>query len=155
MRHWLRRLLALVMVITVFRLARKPYLLPKPPPPDAATLAQAERVRIVRDTWGVPHVFGKSDADAAFGLAYAHAEDDFPMIQGVLAAATGRLSLLVLSKEALANDYYVSLVRVREQVAEQYDTLGADYRALLEGYARGINLYAPATRRRPTDASTR
>ncbi|CAN5778016.1 acylase [soil metagenome] len=142
MRRWLRGLLVFVLVVTVFRLVRKPYLLPKPPPPDAATLEQAQRVRIVRDTWGVPHVFGKSDADAAFGLAYAHAEDDFPMIQAVLAAATGRLSLVVLSKEALANDYYVSLVRVREQVAEQYDALGADYRALLEGYARGINLYA-------------
>lgn len=142
MKRWLRWLLALALVVTVFRFVRKPYLLPKPPPPDAETLAQAQRVRIVRDTWGVPHVFGKSDADAAFGLAYAHAEDDFPLIQAVLAAATGRLSLLVLSKEALANDYYVSLVRVREQVAEQYETLGADYRAILEGYARGINLYA-------------
>ena len=34
-------------------------------------------VHILRDTWGVPHIFGKSDADAAFGLAYAHTEDDF------------------------------------------------------------------------------
>lgn len=152
MKRWFRRLFVFALVVTVFRFVRKPYLLPKPPPPDAATLAQAQRVRIVRDTWGVPHVFGKSDADAAFGLAYAHAEDDFPLIQGVLAAATGRLSLLVLSKEALANDYYVSLVRVREQVAEQYDTLGADYRAVLEGYARGINLYAS---RHPEEADGR
>ena len=131
------------MVLTaIFRIARKPLLLPKPPRPDESTFAQAKRVRIVRDTYGVPHVSGPTDADAAFGLAYAHAEDDFPLIQGVLAAATGRLSMLVLSKEALANDYYVGLVRVREQVAEQYDALSADYRAVLEGYARGLSLYA-------------
>jgi acyl-homoserine-lactone acylase len=141
-RRWVRGVLAFVVIVGVFRLVRKPYLLPRPPRPDQETFAQAERVRIVRDTWGVPHVFGKSDADAAFGLAYAHAEDDFPMLQGVLAAANGHLSLLLLSKEALANDYYVGLVRVREQIAEQYDTLSADYRAVLEGYARGINLYA-------------
>lgn len=84
----------------LYRLARKPLLLPSPPKPDAETFAQAQRVRIVRDTWGVPHVFGTSDADAAFGLAYANAEDDFPMIQGVLAASYGRLALLSLSKDA-------------------------------------------------------
>jgi acyl-homoserine-lactone acylase len=141
-RRWVRVLCAVVAVVGIWRIARKPLFLPRPPRPDDATFAQAQRVRIVRDTWGVPHVFGKSDADAAFGLAYAHAEDDFPLVQGVLAAATGRLSLLVLSKEALGNDYYVGLVRIREQLAEQYDSLGADYRAVLEGYARGINLYA-------------
>ena len=135
-------LLVVVLVVGLWRVVRKPLFLPRPPRPDDATFAQAQRVRIVRDTFGVPHVFGKSDADAAFGLAYAHAEDDFPLVQGVLAAATGRLSMLTLSKEALANDYYVGLVRVREQLAEQYDTLGADYRAVLEGYARGLNLYA-------------
>jgi acyl-homoserine-lactone acylase len=141
-RRWVRVLFGVVVVVAAWRVARKPLFLPKPPRPDDATFAQAQRVRIVRDTWGVPHVFGKSDADAAFGLAYAHAEDDFPLVQGVLAAATGRLSLIALSKAALANDYYVGLVRVREQLAEQYDTLGADYRAVLEGYARGLNLYA-------------
>ena len=141
-RRWVRVLLTLVALTAAWRAVRKPLFLPKPPLPDAATFEQAQRVRVVRDTWGVPHVFGKSDGDAAFGLAYAHAEDDFPLLQGVLAAATGRLSLLVLSKDALANDYYVGLVRVREQVEEQYETLSADYRAVLEGYARGMNLYA-------------
>ncbi len=63
-------------------------------------------------------------------------------MQGVLAAANGHLSLLLLTKEALANDYYVGLVRVREQIEAQYDTLAPDYRAVLEGYARGLNLYA-------------
>ncbi len=120
----------------------RPYTLPAPPRPDQATFEQAERVRIVRDSYGVPHVFGKSDADAAFGLAYAHAEDDFATLQGVLAAGTGRLSLLKLSKVALGNDFYVGFVRVREQVEAHYLELSAEYRELLESYARGLNLYA-------------
>lgn len=115
---------------------------PKPAPPDAETLAHVERVRILRDTWGVPHVFGKSDADAAFGLAYADAEDDWPTIQAVLAAARGQLSLLVLSEQAIANDYYVSLIRVADQVDAEYDALAPDTRALLDGYARGLDYYA-------------
>lgn len=115
---------------------------PAPPRPDAEAFAHVERVRIVRDVYGVPHVFGKTDADTAFGLAYAHSEDDWPTLQAVMAASTGRLSLLYTSKLAAGNDWYVGLMRVKEQVAEQYDSLGSDYRAVLEAYARGLNFYA-------------
>ena len=97
------RALSALLVATFAWWLVRPYTLPSPPRPDQATFDQAERVRIVRDTFGVPHVFGKTDADAAFGLAYAHAEDDFATLQGVLAAGTGRLSLLKLSKVALGN----------------------------------------------------
>ena len=49
---------------------------------------------INRDNWGVPHVHGRSDGDAAFGLAYAHAQDDFRTIQDALVASRGILSQL-------------------------------------------------------------
>lgn len=82
---------AAVAVLVVAILALGPPLRRKwrapPPRPGAATFAQAERVEIVRDTFGVPHVLGKSDGDAAFGLAYANAEDDWPTVQGVMAAS--------------------------------------------------------------------
>src|SRR5262249_32326053 len=118
------------------------FLRPHPPRPDAATFEQAKRVRILRDVWGVPHVFGKSDSDAAFGLAYAHAEDDWPTIQAVLGAARGQLSLLFLSKTALSNDYFASLVGVQAEVDEAYPKLSPEVRAVLEGYARGLSFYA-------------
>src|SRR5450830_118604 len=54
--------------------------------------AQAANVSIARDTWGVPHVTGKSDADAVFGLMYAQAEDDFPRIERNYINAMGRLA---------------------------------------------------------------
>ncbi len=47
-------------------------------------------VRIVRDGWGVPHIFGKTDADVAYGLALAHAQDDFRNLEEVVAAVRGR-----------------------------------------------------------------
>ena len=50
-------------------------------------------VRILRDTFGVPHVYGKRDADVAFGLAYAHAEDDFQTISQSVMTRRGRLVL--------------------------------------------------------------
>jgi penicillin amidase/acyl-homoserine-lactone acylase len=138
----LRIAAAVAVALVVWPLARTRLFRPKPPRPDDATFEQARHVRILRDTFGVAHVFGESDADAAFGAAYAHAEDDFGTIQDVLAAARGRLSLLHLSKLALFNDYYAQLVGVREQLDAQYATLAPDVRAVLEGYARGLNLYA-------------
>lgn len=98
-------------------------------------------VRILRDTWGVPHVFGKRDADVAYGLAWAHAEDDFATMQGALLAARGELATL-LGKDGAPNDYMVALLRVEEQVAAGYPKLSADVRALCEGYAAGLNHYA-------------
>lgn len=98
-------------------------------------------VRIVRDTWGVPHIFGTTDADVAYGLAFAHAEDDFATIQGALLAARGRLAS-ELGSEMAANDYMVALLRIDEIVAQGYPKLGAEVRAVCEAYADGLNHYA-------------
>ena len=50
---------------------------------QSTSLSKKYDVTIYRDTWGVPHIFGKTDADAAYGLAYANAEDDLQNIQAV------------------------------------------------------------------------
>ncbi len=47
---------------------------------------------ILRDDWGIPHVFGKTDADAVFGLMYAQAEDDFNRVELNYINAMGRLA---------------------------------------------------------------
>ena len=51
------------------------------PPELARWKAEASRVTITRDDWGIAHVHGQSDADAVFGMIYAQAEDDFPRIE--------------------------------------------------------------------------
>jgi len=96
---------------------------------------------ILRDTWGVPHIFGATDADAAYGLAYAHAEDDFETIQLSLAAARGEIGPIA-GAELAPNDYLVQLLRLPEVVADGYPTLAPETRAMLEGYADGLNHYA-------------
>ena len=58
---------------------------PGPPPP-----ARDYRAEVIRDEWGVPHILGKTDADVAFGTAWAHAEDDFKTLQEVVAMTRGR-----------------------------------------------------------------
>jgi penicillin amidase/acyl-homoserine-lactone acylase len=112
---------------------------------DPAALLATVRphdVRILRDHWGVPHVFGRTDADVAYGLAWAHAEDDFPTIQAALLAARGRLAS-VLGEPGAANDYLVHLLRVWDVVDARYETdLDPRTRAVCEAYAEGINHYA-------------
>jgi penicillin amidase/acyl-homoserine-lactone acylase len=101
-------------------------------------------VRILRDSWGVPHIFGKTDADVAFGLAYAHCEDDFETIQDAVLASRGRLAS-VHGKEAAPNDYMVHLMRVWDVVNAKYETdLSPDTRAICEAAAVGVNHYALA-----------
>src|SRR4051812_14415404 len=76
-------------------------------------------VRILRDRWGVPHVFGRTDPDVAYGLAWAHAEDDFRTIQDSLLATRGKLAA-VYGLRFAPSDYLVHLLRVWEVVDARY-----------------------------------
>ena len=90
----------------------------------------------------MPHIYGKRDADVAFGLAYAHAEDDFATIQETLLLSRGELASLK-GRQAAASDYFVGLLGARELVAARYTVdLSAAVRAVLEAYADGLNYYA-------------
>jgi acyl-homoserine-lactone acylase len=117
----------------------------QPPEPSRASLiAQAAHyhARIQRDHFGVPHVSGPTDPDVAFGLGFAHSEDDFPTIQQAAFIARGQLASVEGAKGAVT-DYLVRLLKVRETVAAQYDTaLPPDLRAVLAAYADGVNYYA-------------
>lgn len=99
------------------------------------------KIQIARDKWGVPHIFAKTDAEVAYGLAYAHAEDDFKTMQITLLAGKGMLGRH-LGKDGAAADYVLGLIRARELVEEQYHTLSPAYIKHIEGYCAGINAFA-------------
>ena len=108
---------------------------------SAAPPARAYEARIVRDEFGVPHIFGKTDADVAYGVAYAHSEDDFSTLQEVTAMTRGRMATLN-GADSAPIDYVAALLDVRGTVNRKYDGLPADVRAVLDGYASGLNAYA-------------
>lgn len=111
-------------------------------PAPFVEIAQHYDAQIRRDEWGVPHIYGARDADAAFGLGYAHAEDDYATIEEVAIAARGKLAA-IKGADAAVTDYLVHLFRVWETVEEKYEThLSPEVRAVMEAYADGINLYA-------------
>ncbi|RYE04193.1 MAG: acylase [Sphingomonadales bacterium] len=106
------------------------------PPP-----AHKYDVTITRDKFGVPHIFGKTDADVSYGIAYAHAEDDFSTLQEVIAMTRGRLGA-INGQDGAKTDFVVHLLGARATVDRDYMKQPADIRALLDAYATGLNLYA-------------
>lgn len=118
---------------------------PLPANPDSASLRHgAERysAEIIRDEWGVPHIFGATDADTAFGVGYAHAEDDFETIQEVVAATRGVLARY-RGMEGVATDYVVNLLGIWDTVDAHYASqVAPETKAIAEAYAIGLNLYA-------------
>lgn len=99
-------------------------------------------VTIIRDSLGVPHIHGKTDADAAYGLAYAHSEDNFKDMQHAVLAGQGRLGE-VTGKDGVLFDYGLRLLNIDSIVDADYDTqLSEEFRAVLAGYAQGMNDYA-------------
>lgn len=127
---------------------------PGPAVPEPTALAEdyTRQVVIQRDRWGIAHIKGRTDNAAAFGLAYAHAEDDFPLILTTLVAARGELARLRLAKISLANDYLVQLLGTREQAERQHREMPEDFKAFLAAYAEGLNYYA---HRHPDEADPR
>lgn len=113
-------------------------------PPAASTLARwqatAARVTILRDTWGIPHVFGKSDADAVFGLLYAQAEDDFNRVELNYINALGRAAE-VEGEQALWRDLRMKLYIQPADLQARYAAAPAWLQQLMVGFADGLNYY--------------
>ncbi len=97
-------------------------------------------VEIARDDYGVPHINGKTDADTAYGLAYAHAEDDFSTIEDVVAMTRGRYGAIA-GAEGAKIDYVLHLLGARETAEKHYMELSPEVRAVCEAYAAGLNHY--------------
>jgi acyl-homoserine-lactone acylase len=102
--------------------------------------ATAQRVTIMRDKWGIPHVFGKTDADAVFGMIYAQAEDDFNRVEVNYINAMGRLAEVEGEKEIwrdLRMKMYIRPADMKAKFAASPDWL----KKLMVSWADGLNFY--------------
>lgn len=103
-----------------------------------------EHVTIVRDEWGVPHIYGEKDCDVAYGLAWANSEDDFKTIQENMLPAKGMLAMWK-GKEGAVMDFVVQFLGSAEQAKMQYEkAISPEFKVYLEGYCKGLNDYAAA-----------
>ena len=110
------------------------------PPELARWQTQAENITIFRDDFGVPHIYGKTDADAVFGLLYAQCEDDFPRVEQNYIWATGRLAE-VEGESALYSDLRAKLFMTQDEAIAHYENSPAWLKALCDAWADGINYY--------------
>ncbi len=95
---------------------------------------------IIRDDFGVPHIYGKSDADAVFGLLYAQCEDDFNRVERNYIWAIGRLAE-VEGEKALYSDLRARLFMTGEEAKEHYENSPQWLKKLCDAFADGINYY--------------
>lgn len=100
----------------------------------------AQEVTIIRDNWGIPHIYGKTDADAVFGLLYAQCEDDFKRVELNYIEKLGRLAE-IKGESVLYNDLEIRLLIDENEAKADYKKAAPWLKKLLQSYADGINFY--------------
>jgi len=98
-------------------------------------------IDIVRDNYGVPHIFAKTDAELAYGLAWANAEDDFKTIQEAYLAGNAMLSKYI-GLEGAPADFITQFIGSKEIIDDKIGEISKDYFDVISGYAQGLNSYA-------------
>lgn len=101
---------------------------------------EAQRVTIIRDNWGVPHIYGKTDADAVFGLLYAQCEENFQRVEENNLEMLGRLSE-VYGEEKLCDDLEMRLIYDSSAAIQDYNMSPAWFKKLLNAAADGVNFF--------------
>ncbi len=110
-------------------------------PQDVARWEQrAQNVTIIRDDWGIPHVYGKTDADVVFGVLFAQAEDDFNRVETNYINALGRLAEAE-GESAIFQDLRMKLFVHPDSLREKYETSPEWLKQLMDGFADGLNFF--------------
>ena len=102
-----------------------------------------DKITIARDSYGVPHIFAATDPEVAFGLAWAHSEDDFKTIQTLILTGKGRLSTY-LGKKGAPVDFVFGLLNTRTVVDAQIKAMDPKFIQLVQGYLMGLEAYGKA-----------
>ena len=102
-----------------------------------------DKITIARDSYGVPHIFAPTDPEVAYGLAWAHSEDDFKTIQTLILTGKGKLSTY-MGKEGAPVDFVFGLLNTRATVDQQIKSMDPKFIQLLQGYLMGLQAYGKA-----------
>src|SRR5665213_686128 len=101
---------------------------------------EARAVTIIRDNWGIPHIYGKTDADAVFGLMYAECEDNFKGIEQNYLYQLGKQAE-VDGEKSLFTDVTLQLVADTADAIKDYKASAPWFKKLMDAFADGINYY--------------
>lgn len=104
---------------------------------------RSEQINIARDSFGVPHIFAPTDPEVAYGLAWAHAEDDFATIQTLILTGKGKVATH-LGKKGAPIDFVFGLLNTKATVLAQMNQFDPKFIQLIKGYLLGLEAYAKA-----------
>lgn len=109
--------------------------------PDLSFIRK-DKIQIARDQWGVPHIYAPTDAEMAYGLAWAQCEDDFATMQEFLLITKG-FSGLYSGVDGAKLDYAVAMLKAEELAASEYEKqISPEFRKYLRAFAAGVNRWA-------------
>ena len=103
-------------------------------------------IAVIRDDWGIAHVYGKTDADAVFGMGYAQAEDDLNRVETNYINAMGRLAEAE-GESKIYQDLRMKLFIDPAELKKEYAASPAWLRRLMDAFADGLNYYSTSTPR--------
>src|SRR5918994_1191136 len=133
--------LVVILAITLSACSTQPSTTPATDSPElAAWRTRAEGVTIIRDDWGIPHIYAKTDADVVFGLMYAQAEDDFNRVETNFINSQGRLAEAEGEKE-IWRDLRMKLFIDPADMKAKYSESPQWLKALMDAWADGLNFY--------------
>ncbi len=130
----------LLLPVVLFILSSTSFAQPFAPKEIAAWKKQAQRVTIMRDHWGIAHVYGQTDADAVFGFLYAQCEDDFERVEMNYINAVARLAE-VEGEDKLYHDLRMRLFYDTLEAQQYYQQSEPWLRQLCDGFAAGVNYF--------------
>ena len=103
---------------------------------------ELQNIKIARDSYGVPHIFAKTDAEVAYGLAWAQCEDQFITLQELMAACKGMLGE-IKGKDGLVADFGIKFMGLQEIAKANYEKdVTGKFKTYLESFVAGVNAYA-------------
>jgi acyl-homoserine-lactone acylase len=112
--------------------------------PNGYPVINPKNITIVRDSFGIPHIFAKTDAEVAYGLAWANAEDAFHITQELIYTGKGYMGRYEGIGGA-KNDFFVHAIGARKLVEERFETdLSPEFKKYVDGFVQGLNAYAAA-----------
>ena len=140
----MKKMLFALMAASVFVASSTFHAQAPAPAPDAHDLArwqqEAQAVTITRDDWGIPHIHGKTDADAAFGVIYAQAEDDFNRVETNYLTSIG-LTAEAEGESAVWRDLRMRLINDPDALKAESAKAPDWLKALMNAWADGLNYY--------------
>jgi penicillin amidase len=149
-RHLLRTLLIVIAIIVVAAAGGGTYLFRRAFPVTSGRLTAPglrSDVEVIRDRWGVPHIFARSTHDMLFAQGYVHAQDRLWQMELNRRAASGRLSE-ISGRSTLETDRFLRTIGLRRAAEAEVAHLPPDAKALLERYAAGVNAFLDSHRGR-------